>query len=236
MPHYNRILLTNRGPRARRDAPGRMKTGPMPPMPRTIRALTCLSAAVFIPGCARPAAAPPASSYETVSADPRRDADVARRENARGLALMAAGDDAGAEAAFRAALAADVMCGPAHNHLGKLYYKQGKLYPAAWEFQYAMKLMPNQPEPPNNLGLVFEAAGKLDEAAESYNRAAALEPDNVPVLGNLARARVRRGDRDPDLRALLGKLVLRETRPDWLAWARDTLARMPAAAAERPAP
>jgi Flp pilus assembly protein TadD len=93
-----------------------------------------------------------------------------------------------------------------------------------------MKLMPNQPEPPNNLGLVFEAAGKLDEAAESYGKAVALEPENIHAMGNLARARVRRGDRDADLRSLLGKLVLRETRPDWLAWERSVLSRLDAGA------
>ena len=51
-----------------------------------------------------------------------------------------------------------------------------------------MKLMPNQPEPLNNLGLVFEATGKLDEATDSYTKAVTLEPDNVQALGNLARA------------------------------------------------
>jgi hypothetical protein len=61
----------------------------------------------------------------------------------------------------------------------------------------------------------------------------ALEPDNIHAMGNLARARVRRGDRDPDLRALLEKLVLRETRPEWLAWERGVLSGL-AAKAEAP--
>ena len=117
------------------------------------------------------------------------------------------------------------MCGPAHNNLGKVYFRQGKMYLAAWEFQYAMKLMPNQPEPPNNLGLVFEAAGKLDDAAESYGKAVAREPDNIDALGNLARA-PRRGDKDAEVRDLLNELVLKDTRPEWVAWARDRLATL----------
>ena len=175
-----------------------------------------------------------ASAYETVGKEPRRDADVARSENARAVALLESGDQVGAEVALKSALSADVMCGPAHNNLGKIYFAKHDLYHAAWEFQYAMKLMPNQAEPPNNLGLVFEAAGKLDDAATHYDKALALEPENVNALGNLARARVRRGDRDDSTRALLQKLVMRDERPDWLAWERSTLLKLDARpAAER---
>jgi Tfp pilus assembly protein PilF len=174
-----------------------------------------------------------AGAYETIGKDPRRDAEFARQENARAVTLIDAGEYDKAQAALKSALAADVMCGPAHNNLGKIYFRQKRLYLAAWEFQYAMKLMPNQAEPPNNLGLVFEAAGKLDDAAESYGKAIALEPENVAAMGNLARARVRRGDRDESVRGLLQKLIERDDRADWLAWERLTLARLTARSAEQ---
>jgi Flp pilus assembly protein TadD len=167
-----------------------------------------------------------ADAYETMRKDPRHDADLARRENSRAVMLLDKADYDGAEAALKAALVADIMCGPAHNNLGKVYFHQKKLYLAAWEFQYAMKLMPNQPEPLNNLGLVFEATGKLDEATDSYAKAVTVEPDNVQAMGNLARAHVRRGDHDDAVRVLLQRLVLRETRPDWLAWERTTLSQL----------
>jgi Tfp pilus assembly protein PilF len=182
-------------------------------------------------GCAA-SAKKNADAYETIGKDPRRDADLARIENSRAVVLLDKGDYDGAEAALKAALVADIMCGPAHNNLGKVYFHKKKLYMAAWEFQYAMKLMPNQPEPLNNLGLVFEATGKLDEAADSYTKAVTLEPDNVQAMGNLARAQVRRGDRDDTVRALLQKLVLRETRPDWLTWERNTLSQLQGRPAE----
>jgi Tfp pilus assembly protein PilF len=172
-----------------------------------------------------------AGAYETIGKDPRRDAEFARQENARAVALMDAGEYDKAEVALKSALGADVMCGPAHNNLGKIYFRQKKLYVAAWEFQYAM--MPNQAEPPNNLGLVFEAAGKLDDATESYGKAISLEPENVAAMGNLARARVRRGDRDESVRGLLQKLIERDDRDDWLAWERLTLARLKARPAEQ---
>jgi Flp pilus assembly protein TadD len=181
---------------------------------------------VLPPGCASGPRRNAASEYETVARDPRRDSDAAERHNASAVEHMDRGDHAGAEAELKSALAADVMYGPAHNNLGKVYYHQGKLYLAAWEFQYAAKLMPNVPEPRNNLGLVFESAGKLDDAVASYDEAMRLGPDNVQVMGNLARARVRRGDRDDGVRDLLRELVLRETRPQWADWARERLATM----------
>ena len=174
----------------------------------------------------------PAENYQTVAKDPRRDADTARYQSARGADLLDKGDYDGAEAALKAALSADDNCSPAHNNLGKVYFHRRQLYLAAWEFHLAMRLMPTKLEPANNLGLALEVAGKLDDAADAYGKAAALDPDNVQVLGNLARARVRRGDRDPEVRTLLGKLVLRETRPDWLAWEKSTLARLEARPAD----
>lgn len=168
------------------------------------------------------------AGYETVSRDPRRDTDAAERHNASAVARMQEGDYPAAEADLKAALSADVMNGPAHNNLGKVYYHQHKLYLAAWEFQYAAKLMPGVPEPRNNLGLVFESAGRLDEAVTSYDEAMSLAPDNAQFIGNLARARIRRGDGDETVRELLRRLVLRETRPDWAEWARGRLAALSA--------
>lgn len=196
-------------------------------------AMLMVAAAVCVMGCGS-TQRPHGDGYQTVAKEPHRDAEFARQENARAVALMDKSDDTAAETALKAALNADIMCGPAHNNLGKVYFRQGKLYLAAWEFQYAMKLMPNQSEPPNNLGLVFEAVGKLDDAADSYGKAVALAPENVQALGNLARAKVRRGDGDGDVRALLERLVLRDERADWLAWERKTLARLEAARAETP--
>jgi Flp pilus assembly protein TadD len=102
-----------------------------------------------------------------------------------------------------------------------VYLRQQNLYDAAWQFQYAAKLMPHNPEPRNNLGLVFERVGRLDEAVDWYAQAVDLSKDNPQLLGNLIRARLRRGDRDRQTLELLDRLVLAETRPDWRAWAQE---------------
>jgi Tfp pilus assembly protein PilF len=181
-----------------------------------------------VTGCTARKPAPPLSTYQTVGKDPRRDTETARAENLAAVPLIAAGDYAKAEAHLKASLTADIMYGPAHNNLGKVYFHQNKLYLAAWEFEYAAKVMPYQAEPRNNMGLVFEAAGKLDDAVAHYEEALKLEPENPQVIGNAARTHVRRGDNDPQTRELLERIVMRDDRPDWVAWARRRLALAPA--------
>jgi Flp pilus assembly protein TadD len=122
------------------------------------------------------------------------------------------------------AIEADQYSGVAHNNLGLLYFQRGELYQTAWEFDYAAKLMPNQPEPRNNLGMVLEAAGRVEEAIEQYGRSLSIDSDNAEVLGNLTRAHVRRGDKGEEVRELLSDLVLKDRRPEWLRWARRELA------------
>ncbi len=164
-----------------------------------------------------------ADDYETVASEPNRDTERARRLNDEAYTLIQAGEYESAEPLLKRALRADVMYGPAHNNLGKLYYYEKKLYQAAWEFEYAAKLMPNATAPRNNLGLVFESVGKLDQAIDAYAMAMELEPANTLVVGNLARARIRRGDRDPDIKDLLRLIVMKDERPEWVAWAEKQL-------------
>jgi Tfp pilus assembly protein PilF len=180
---------------------------------------------LWLGGCAANPKANDAS-YDTLGKDPQRDTERAKTLNARAIPLIEKGDLNAAEPILKEALVADVMYGPAHNNLGKVYYNQGRLYLAAWEFSYAAKLMQHQPEPRNNLGLVFEASGKIDQAVQEYGEALRLEPDNPQFIGNTARARLRRGDKDHEVKELLSKLVVRDSRPDWVEWAREWLTRL----------
>jgi Flp pilus assembly protein TadD len=154
------------------------------------------------------------------------DTELARKLTTQGMELIGESEWSAAEMALQNAVDADVTFGPAHNNLGTVYLHQNNLYQAAWEFQYASKLMPYQPEPKSNLGLVLEQAGKLDEAVDSYDQAIQIEPDNPQYLGNAARARIRRGDNDTKVRQLLAKVVSTDTRPDWVQWAKEKLVLM----------
>ncbi len=187
-----------------------------------------LLAAVWfaLAGCADTAAGP-SGPYRTIAVEPGRDTDAASRQNQKGLAHLAAGELDQACDAFGRALNADVEFGPAHNNLGKVYFQRKNWYKAAWEFEYARKLMPRRAEPANNLGLVLEQAGELDRAVEHYRQAVALDSGKIEYVANLARALVRRGERTDETRRLLQRLLAEDQRPDWLIWARQQLAGMP---------
>ena len=189
-------------------------------------AVAALAAAVALGGCAGKGTAKDAET-KTVQAGPVRDLSRAQTLHREALTLIDEQKFSEAEPLLRQALDADVTYGPAHNSMGVVNLREGKLYQAAWEFQYATRLMPNQPEPRSNLGLVLEAVGRADDAVAEYQKALALQPDNPELIGNLARALVRRGDRTQEVRGLLEQVVMKDTRREWVQWAGETLVRMP---------
>jgi Tfp pilus assembly protein PilF len=164
------------------------------------------------------------SHHEIAKVSGLADSGRAMALENQGVKLLSEGKLAEAKQAFQEAIDVDRGCGPADNNQGQVYLKQQQMYQAAWEFEYAGKLMPTRPEPENNLALVYERTGKLELAITHYNKALALAPGNGEILGNLVRARIRHGDRDQSLKDQLGQLVLHETRPEWLAWAKEKLA------------
>ncbi|WP_197453663.1 tetratricopeptide repeat protein [Caulifigura coniformis] len=162
-------------------------------------------------------------SYETVAADPHRDTEAAIAKNEKALKHIHAAHWDHAEKALQDALVADVRYGPAHNNLGWVYYKQGRYYLAAWEFEYAQKLMTGIPEPVNNLGLVYEEVGRLAEAQACFDQAAGADPGNPQFLANLARVRLKQGERSTDTAHLLREVAFRDERPEWREWALEHL-------------
>jgi Tfp pilus assembly protein PilF len=189
---------------------------------------------IAVSGCTSGRQSESDSHYQTMAKDPHRDTDLARKLTDQASAMIDQNKLPQAEAALHKALDADVMYGPAHNNLGTVYLHQNNLYLAAWEFQYAAKLMPYQPQPKSNLGLVLETAGKLNEAVAQYDDALKIEPDNPQFLGNDARARVRRGDNDQKIRDLLQRVIEVDTRLDWVDWARQRLVLMGPMPATKP--
>jgi YD repeat-containing protein len=157
----------------------------------------------------------PNKTYETVSADPHRDTELAIAKNEKALKHIHAAHWDHAEKALQEALVADVMYGPAHNNLGWVYYKQGRYYVAAWEFEYAQKLMVGIPEPVNNLGLVYEVVGRLPEAQACFDEAAGADPHNPQFLANLARVRLKQGERSTDTAHILRGVAFHDERPEW---------------------
>ena len=131
-----------------------------------------------------------------------------------------------AEQLLRKALSHDLYHGPAHNNLGVLYLKQGKLYEAAGEFEWARKLMPGHPDPRVNLALTLERAGRVDEAAETYATALEVYPKHVPTLQALTRLQVRYDRVDDKTKERLRIIALRGQNQSWRDWAQQQLIRI----------
>jgi Tfp pilus assembly protein PilF len=176
-------------------------------------------------GCHAPTPSPLASG-QPARGDVTRNTAAARAETDRALRLIGQQKFAEAEPVLQIAIENDPSYGPAHNNLGLVYYQLGRLYDAAWEFQNAIKLLPNEPQPHNNLGLVLESALKLKEAEAAYTEAHRLAPQHPEYAGNLARVRIRLGERDEETRRLLQIVILTDTRPDWVDWAKSNLTRL----------
>ena len=173
-------------------------------------------------GCAHFRHKDPPVKYQTIAASDRHDTATAKQKHAAALVFIEEGVHLDkAEQLLNDALVADVTYGPAHNSLGTLYFMQKKSYLAAWEFEYAAKLMPDLAQPYNNLGLVYEHAGKYDDAISYYSMAISRDEHNPELIGNLVRSRMLDGDRSADLKQLVSDLALNHSHPRWSNWARD---------------
>jgi len=156
-----------------------------------------------------------------------RNTQLARQLNDRAVETITCGRFAEAEQLVEKALQADPVFAPAYNSQGLIHYHRGQLYEAAWSFQRASEILPFVGEPHNNLGLTLERAGQLDGAIEELQIACRIDPDNVAFAGNLARAKIKRGDDDDQVEALLTSISSSpRASPRWALWARAKLDKM----------
>jgi Tfp pilus assembly protein PilF len=168
---------------------------------------------LFLVACRSQGAGP----YEPVS-EAGRDTVRAQALSAEAADLIESDPDE-AERLLREALAADLFFGPAHNNLGVLFLKEGKLYEAAAEFEWARMLMPGHPDPRMNLALTLETAGQVDEAIQAYETALEVWPGHIATIQALARVHVCQGRASPELFAWLDAIALQGETPEWRAWA-----------------
>jgi len=166
----------------------------------------------------------PSGPYRT-PADGDRDPAKAEKLAREGADLVKSQPDQ-AEALLREALTADLFCGPAHNNLGVLFLREGNLYEAAHEFEWARKLMPGTPIPRTNLALTLERAGHFKEALAAYDSALEVAPEHVPSMQGSARLRARMGDSSGRLREMARLIALRGETTEWREWARGQVIRL----------
>lgn len=152
-------------------------------------------------------------------------AEVLTRKAAERMDSADSSANADAESLLREALAADLYHGPAHNNLGVVYMRQGRLYEAANEFEWARKLMPGNPDPRFNLALTLERAGRTGEALAMYGTALEVQEGHLPSMQALARLQVK--ERKPDGRTdgFLREIAMRGSTATWREWAQGELVR-----------
>ncbi|MBL8762356.1 MAG: tetratricopeptide repeat protein [Phycisphaerae bacterium] len=178
----------------------------------------------------------PTGCASTRSTSPYAGQSASARDSSRAEALNqeAAGiiekDQAVAERLLREALAADLYHGAAHNNLGTLLLRQGKLYDAAAEFEWARKLLPGHPDPRHNLALTFELAGRYDDALATYAAALDVYPEHLPTIQAMVRLQVRAGKTNEHTAALLDTVAMRGETREWREWARMEAAKLTEAA------
>ena len=73
----------------------------------------------------------------------------------------------------------------AHNNLGFVFHRAGKMGEAIASYRKALSLKPDYAKAHNNLGNIFQEQDKMDEAVASYRKALSLEPDYAEAHNNL---------------------------------------------------
>jgi predicted O-linked N-acetylglucosamine transferase (SPINDLY family) len=101
-------------------------------------------------------------------------------------AILSATDAAGAEAAWRRALALEPENAEALFHLGNRFREKADPDTAIGFYERALASAPNHPGVLNNLGLALEARGEGERAETCYRRVLAAESQHPDALANLA--------------------------------------------------
>lgn len=113
-----------------------------------------------------------------------------------GEAKLAAGDAAGAKAAFEAALQQDPSDPRAHLDLGLAHEMLGDPTAAEQAYRKAIELQPDLAEALNNLGVLLRARGEVADAIALLRRAAEANAESASAHMNLALALEDAGDRE----------------------------------------
>jgi len=143
----------------------------------------------------------------------------------RATALEEEGDYAGAERAYRAAIAGRSHFPEAHFNLGNVLRAMDRIEAAGEHFQLAATQAPRLAEAWYNLADTQESSGHIDVAITSLRRAVAIDPTFADAHFNLALCCTEVGQHEEaevHWRAYLGL----DTTSPWAAKARAALARL----------
>jgi len=111
----------------------------------------------------------------------------------------------------------------AHNNLGLLLEKEGRLENAVDQFQQALRIKPDDFEALNDLGTIFAGSGRFAEAVDYYRRAERIEPNNFDLLKNLGSALAATGQFDEAIENYHQAIRIHANRPEVFVYLAMTL-------------
>jgi tetratricopeptide (TPR) repeat protein len=97
------------------------------------------------------------------------------------------------ETLWRETLARNPNSFLAHNNLGNIYFRIGRMDEAMEHYQKALAIHPQYELAHNNLGLVLLQRERVDEAIIQYQKALEIQPQYVEAHDNLGEALVQSG-------------------------------------------
>lgn len=181
---------------------------------RFVTALTCMFCAAVLSGCAlgpkRPAAPNPQLAMKL-----HREATQVRDD-----------DPARARELLMSAVNADPFFGPSHNNLGTIYLEEGQRQLAFAEFETARRLMPGDPRPHVNLGMLFASAGQFDNAMREYDDALALHSNFMPAVRQKAWLQVHADQIDETTLPALEMIAIRADDDEWREFGKEWSLRL----------
>ena len=136
--------------------------------------------------------------------------------NLLGGALAASGDAAGAESAYRRAIALDANQPEPYFNLAAMLEVSGRAEEAIAAYRRALALRPHLVQALNNLGNLLAAREDLAGAEKCYAAILAREPGNADANANLGLVLQERGDYDGAEARYAAALAARPTHPDAL--------------------
>jgi tetratricopeptide (TPR) repeat protein len=101
----------------------------------------------------------------------------------------------------------------AHNSLGGVRFRQGRIEEAIAHFREAVRLSPGYATAHNNLGVLLTERGELEAGVSHLQKALRLDPKYVDAYNNLGLALLRRGNTNEGVACFETALQLDVARP-----------------------